>query len=98
MIMIGWNIVFQRMQSIVSIAFLFRREAEHEKFGHIVFSKTSYDNWKNAANRGFPEHCRAVNGRHNKARKCADDFSNQRTSIARKFESNSIDAEKRYEV
>ena len=78
--------------------FLFRREAEHEKFGHDVFSKTGYDNWKNAANRGFPEHCRAVNGCHNKARKCADDFSNQRTSISRKIESNTIDYEKRYEV
>lgn len=60
MIMIGWNIVFQRMHPIVSIAFLFRREAEHEKFGHVVFSKTGYDNWKNAENRGFPEHCRLL--------------------------------------
>lgn len=78
--------------------FLFRREAEHEKFGHVVFSKTGYDTWKNAANRGFPDHCRAVNGCHNKARKCADDFRNQRTSVSRRFESNTIDAERRYEV
>ncbi|KAJ1295190.1 hypothetical protein BS78_01G205200 [Paspalum vaginatum] len=77
---------------------LFRKEAEHEKFGHDVFSKTGYDNWKNATCRGFLDHWRAVGGCHNKARKCAYDFSNQQTSISRKFESNTVDSEKRYEV
>ncbi|KAJ1293014.1 hypothetical protein BS78_01G035500 [Paspalum vaginatum] len=78
--------------------FLFRKEAEHEKFGYDVFSKTGYDNWKNATCRGFPDHCRAVGGCHNKARQRADDFRNQRTSISRKFESNIVDKEERYEV
>ncbi|KAJ1258931.1 hypothetical protein BS78_10G113900 [Paspalum vaginatum] len=78
--------------------FLFRKEAEHEKFGYDVFSKTGYDNWKNATCRGFPYHCRAVGGCHNKARQRADDFRNQRTSISRKFESNTVDKEERYEV
>ena len=33
--------------------FLFRKEVNHEKFGHEVFRKTGYDNWKHAATRGF---------------------------------------------
>ncbi|KAJ1294689.1 hypothetical protein BS78_01G165000 [Paspalum vaginatum] len=78
--------------------FLFRKEAEHEKFVYDVFSKTGYDNWKNATCRGFPDHCRAVGGCHNKARQRADDFRNQRTSISRKFESNTVDKEERYEA
>ena len=73
--------------------FLFRKEADHEKFGHDVFTKIVYTNWKQAASRGFPDHCRAVNGCHNKARQCAVDFSNQRKSISRKFEVNSITSE-----
>jgi hypothetical protein len=73
-------------------------EAEHEKFGHEVFSKTGYNNWKNTANRGLPDHCQAVDGCHNKARKCADDFKNQRASVSRRLESNTIDTEYRYDV
>ena len=78
--------------------FLFRKEADHEKFGHDVFTKIGYTNWKQAASRGFPDHCRAVNGCHNKARQFAVDFSNQRKSISRKFEVNSITSEQQYEI
>ena len=77
--------------------FLFRQEAEHEKFGHVVFTKTGYDDWKHAY-RGLPGHVGGVSGCHNKARLCTEDFKNQRASISHKIDSNSKDAEMLYEV
>lgn len=75
--------------------FLFRKEADHEKFGHEVFSEIGYDNWKHATTRGFPDYCRVVNCCHNKARRCADDFKNKRASVSRKIERNTLTSEQR---
>ncbi|XP_062229974.1 uncharacterized protein LOC133927506 [Phragmites australis] len=77
--------------------FLFRQEAEHEKFGHVVFTKTGYDDWKHTY-RGLPGHVGGVSGCHNKTRLCTEDFKNQRASISHKIDSNSKDAEMLYEV
>lgn len=77
--------------------FLFRQEVDHEKFGHVVFSKTGYDNWKHAY-RAFPTHVGGVSGCHNKARRCADDFKNQRASISHKVDTVSNESEKLYEI
>ena len=78
--MIGRNSV-SKDAAYCFYCFLFRQEADHEKFGHVVFSKTGYDNWKHAY-RAFPTHVGGVSGCHNKAMRCANDFNNQRACDA----------------
>ena len=77
--------------------YLFRQEADHEKFGHVVFTKTGFNDFKHAY-RGFPGHVGGVSSCHNKARLCAEDFKNQRASITHKIDANTKTAEMLYEV
>ncbi|KAJ1261742.1 hypothetical protein BS78_09G054600 [Paspalum vaginatum] len=77
--------------------FLFRQEPEHEKFGHEVFTKKGYNDWKHAY-RGLPGHIGGVSSCHNRARLCAEDFKNQRASIPNKIDANSKSSEMLYEV
>jgi hypothetical protein len=77
--------------------YLFRQEADHEKFGHVVFTKTGFNDFKHAY-RGFPGHVGGVSSCHNKVRLCAEDFKNQRASITRKIDANTKTAEMLYEV
>jgi len=77
--------------------YLFRQEADHEKFGHVVFTKTGFNDFKHAY-RGFSGHVGGVSSCHNKARLCAEDFKNQRASITHKIDANTKTAEMLYEV
>jgi len=77
--------------------YLFRQEADHEKFGHVVFTKTGFNDFKHAY-RGFPGHVGGISSCHNKARLCAEDFKNQRASITHKIDANTKTAEMLYEV
>lgn len=77
--------------------YLFKQEADHEKFGHVVFTKTGFNDWKHAY-RGFPGHVGGVSGCHNRARLCAEDFKNQRASITHKIDANTKTSEMLYEV
>ncbi|KAJ1266587.1 hypothetical protein BS78_08G163800 [Paspalum vaginatum] len=77
--------------------FLFRQEPEHEKFGHEVFTKKGYNDWKHAY-RGLPGHIGGVSSCHNRARLCVEDFKNQRASIPNKIDANSKSSEMLYEV
>jgi hypothetical protein len=77
--------------------YLFRQEADHEKFGHVVFTKTGFNDFKHAY-RGFPGHVGGVSSCHNKARLCAEVFKNQRASITHKIDANTKTAEMLYEV
>jgi len=77
--------------------YLFWQEADHEKFGHVVFTKTGFNDFKHAY-RGFPGHVGGVSSCHNKARLCAEDFKNQRASITHKIDANTKTAEMLYEV
>jgi hypothetical protein len=77
--------------------YLFRQEADHEKFGHVVFTKTGFNDLKHAY-RGFSGHVGGVSSCHNKARLCAEVFKNQRASITHKIDANTKTAKMLYEV
>ncbi|WVZ66717.1 hypothetical protein U9M48_015903 [Paspalum notatum var. saurae] len=72
-------------------------EPEHEKFGHEIFTKKGYNDWKHAY-RELPGHIGGVSSCHNRARLCAEDFKKQRASIPAKIDANSKSSEILYEV
>jgi hypothetical protein len=76
---------------------LFRQEEDHEKFGHVVFTKIGFNDFKKAY-REFPGHVGGVSSCHNKARLCAKDFKNQRASITHNIDANTKTTEMLYEV
>jgi hypothetical protein len=77
--------------------YLFRQEANHEKFGHVVFTKTGFNDFKHAY-RVFPGHVGGVSSCHNKARLCVEDFKNQRASITHNIDANSKTTKMLYEA
>lgn len=74
--------------------FLFRKEAGQEKFGHEVFSKTRYENWKQTSSRGFPDHCLLLMVATIKQGNVMMTLEIKGQMCHEKFESNSIDSEK----
>jgi hypothetical protein len=77
--------------------FLFRTEADLAQFGHDVFTKSGYNDWKHAY-RGLPGHVGSVSSCHNNARLCAEDFKNQKAGIAHKMDANTKTSEQLYEI
>ena len=63
--------------------YLFFQPGKPEKFGSNVFAKIGYEQWKKALEK-FDKH--AASQSHCNSRLNCDDFMNQRTSVARKFE------------
>jgi hypothetical protein len=53
--------------------FLFKQPGSSTHFGHDVFNKIGYSNWKHASE-AFPLHVGGVNSAHNQARLHCDDF------------------------
>ena len=66
-----------------------------EKFGSNVFAKIGYEQWKKALE-NFDKH--AASQSHCNSRLNCDDFMNQRTSVARKFEKHTKEEESRYKI
>jgi hypothetical protein len=77
--------------------YLFRQEEDHEKYGHVVFTKIGFNDFKKAY-RGFLGHVGGVSSCHNKARLWAEDFKNQRASITHNIDANTKTTEMLYEV
>ncbi|XP_062197361.1 uncharacterized protein LOC133900270 [Phragmites australis] len=77
--------------------FLFKQEPLEQQFGHDAFTKAGYRNWKNAYH-GLPLHIGGPTSCHNRARTACEDFKNRRASITHRVETNSVDAEMKYEV
>jgi hypothetical protein len=57
--------------------FLFKQPGRAEHFGHDIFSKKGWRDWKDAYN-ALPKHVGGVGSAHNKCVKKCNDFKNQR--------------------
>ena len=75
--------------------YLFFQPGKPEKFGSNVFAKIGYEQWKKALEK-FDKH--AASQSHCNSRLNCDDFMNQRTNVARKFEKHTKEEESRYKI
>ena len=69
----------------------------HEKFGHDVFSKLGYDNWKHATE-AFRKHAGGPCSIHNISRTACDDFKNQKACVKSKVTTYTSESLVKYET
>ncbi|KAM0884852.1 hypothetical protein ACQ4PT_030718 [Festuca glaucescens] len=69
----------------------------HEKFGHDVFNKLGYDNWKNVT-KAFRKHVGGPCSIHNISRAACDDFKNQKASVKSKVTTYTNESLVKYET
>jgi hypothetical protein len=77
--------------------FLFKQPGSSTHFGHDVFNKIGYSNWKHAS-AAFPLHVGGVNSAHNQARLHCDDFRNQSQSVSHKLARASEESKVLYKI
>ncbi|XP_047979185.1 zinc finger MYM-type protein 1-like [Salvia hispanica] len=77
--------------------YLFKQSDKGGRYAEDAFTKTSFNNWKNALEK-FNQHVGAANSCHNNARIQFEAFQDQRHSVANVFRSNTRKAKVAYRV
>ncbi|XP_042038332.1 zinc finger MYM-type protein 1-like [Salvia splendens] len=77
--------------------YLFKQSDKGGRYAEDAFTKTGFNNWKNALEK-FNQHVGAANSCHNNARIQFEAFQDQRHSVANVFRANTRKAEVAYRV
>ena len=77
--------------------FLFKPMGGTQRFGHEVFTKTGFSDWKHAY-KALPDHVGGITSDHNNARLHCDDFRNQRQSVSSKLSRATKKSEELYKI
>jgi hypothetical protein len=77
--------------------FLFKQPGRAQHFGHDVFNKTGWRDWRHAY-KALPEHVGGVGSAHNQCVQKYADFKNQRQNVQRVIDRATKQSEELYEI